>query len=143
MEKLESIFFYHLEKAIKTYRQYAQNRLNENGHKITIDQWLVLKVLKENPKVTQNVLAEMVFKDKASVTRIIEILVQAGHLKRALHESNRRRFKLTVTKKGEDAIKAIVSTVKQNRKKALSGIAEKDVRSTEKVLMKIITNCQK
>ncbi|MBC7862366.1 MAG: MarR family transcriptional regulator, partial [Bacteroidia bacterium] len=71
MEKLESVFFYHLEKAIKSYRQFAQNKLNSNALTITIDQWLVLKVLSDNQDITQTELAERVFKDKASVTRII------------------------------------------------------------------------
>ena len=76
MENLDLIFFYHLDKAIKTYRQFAQEKLKENGFDITIDQWLVLKAVSENQDINHNDLADAVFKDKASVTRIIELLVK-------------------------------------------------------------------
>jgi MarR family transcriptional regulator for hemolysin len=143
MEKLESIFFYHLEKAIKSYRQFAQNRLVENGQFVTIDQWLVLKVLKDNPGIAQVALAEKVFKDKASVTRIIDILVKNKHLKRSPHEQDQKRSKLTITKKGEKIIKAIMPTVSQNRKTALKGLTKKEIQIAEKVLLKITANCER
>jgi hypothetical protein len=69
MEKIESVIFYHLDKAIKSYRQYAQRRLTDAGLDITIDQWLVLNTLTEQPGISQQLIAEKVFKDAASVTR--------------------------------------------------------------------------
>jgi MarR family transcriptional regulator, transcriptional regulator for hemolysin len=141
MENLNSILFYHLDKAIKSYRQYAQNKLKENGMNITIDQWLVLKVLNDNPEVTQNELAEMVFKDKASVTRIIEILVTNNYLDRQINDENRRRFILTPTKKGKQILKEIMPTVLKNRKTALKNLTEEEILIAEKVLKTITANC--
>jgi len=143
MEKLSSVFFYHLEKAIKTYRQYAQARLKAEGFGITIDQWLVLKALGDSPDATQNELAEAVFKDKASVTRIIDILVSEGYLDRAVNGENRRRHKLSITKKGRQLLKAIQPTILKNRATALKDISEANVRVTEKVLKAIAANCSK
>ena len=71
MEKLENIVFYSMDRAIRSYRQYAQQQLKKNDFAITIDQWLVIKCLIENPDVTQVELSERVFKDNASVTRIL------------------------------------------------------------------------
>jgi MarR family transcriptional regulator, transcriptional regulator for hemolysin len=141
VEQLNSIFFYHLDRAIRTYRQYAQKQLAENGFHITIDQWLVLKVLSDNPLATQNELAEKVFKDKASVTRILEILVKSDFLTREFNEENRRRFKLTITKKGKQVLKDVMPTVRRNRKQALKDISEKEMLIAEKVLKKISMNC--
>ena len=141
MEQLDSIFFYHLDKAIRTYRVYAQKRLSNKGFEITIDQWLVLKVLNDNPDVNQNELAELVFKDKASIARMIELLVKNGYLTREFHESNRRRYKLTITKKGKQLLKDIIPTVKKNRKNALHDLNEKEIKIAEKVLRKIFINC--
>lgn len=141
MEKLNSIFFYHLERAIKTYRQYAQNRLKENGFTITIDQWLVLKAITDNPELTQTDLADIVFKDKASVTRIIDLLVKNKYLSRSAHKESRRRVNLTVTAKGTKIIKDIMPTVLKNRKTALSNLNNKDILAAEKVLKMIAKNC--
>jgi DNA-binding MarR family transcriptional regulator len=81
MEKLSNTIFFQLDRAIKSYRQYAQKRLNEKGHAITIDQWLVLKTIMDQPDISQNEIAEFIFKDKASVTRIIDLLIKKGMLK--------------------------------------------------------------
>ncbi|MBK7428689.1 MAG: hypothetical protein IPI60_17560 [Saprospiraceae bacterium] len=37
MEKLEKVFFYHLEKAIKSYRQFAQSQLKKTAFTL---QWI-------------------------------------------------------------------------------------------------------
>ncbi len=143
MEKLNSIFFYHLEKAIKTYRQYAQAKLRQNGFDITIDQWLVLKAIDDNPDISQNEISEMVFKDKASITRIIELLVFQQYLTRITPDENRRRKKLSITTKGKKILKDIVPAVRKNRKAALHNLTEEEIRVAEQVLKGIILNCSK
>jgi MarR family transcriptional regulator for hemolysin len=142
MEKLNNIFFYHLDSAIRYYRQFAQNRLKELGFSITIDQWLVLKVLNEDPDVTQSELADKVLKDKASVTRILDILVEDKYLKREQHAESRRRYQLSITSKGHQVLKDIQSTVVKNRKHALRGVTDAELEIAEKVLKKITMNCK-
>lgn len=143
MENLNSIFFYHLDKAIKTYRQYAQAILKEKGFDITIDQWMVLKAIDDNADISQNELAELVFKDKASVTRIIDVLVGDKYLKREIHPGSKRRNQLQVSDKGERLLRSIRPTVLKNRKHALKGISESNLRISEEVLITIAKNCKK
>jgi len=104
MEKLEDIIFYNMDKAIKSYRMYAQKKLKEHGFKITIDQWLIIKTILENPNITQQEIAKNVFKDNASVTRIIEILVKSGYLERRINTDDRRKSNLVVTEEGKSII---------------------------------------
>lgn len=141
MQKLNEIFFYQLEKSIKSYRRYVQARFKEQGFNITVDQWLVLNALNENAKLTQSDLAELVFKDKASMTRLIELLVLKKLVQRAAHETSRRRFKLTITEKGHELISQILPLVKDNRKNGLAGINNNELQTAENVLKKIINNC--
>jgi DNA-binding MarR family transcriptional regulator len=63
MEKLNQVVFYAIDKAIKSYRQMAQKNINKHGLDITIDQWLLLTSLRNNPDATQQQIAEAVFKD--------------------------------------------------------------------------------
>ena len=107
MEKLERVVFYKLDKAIKTYRQFAQRRMNEAGLAITIDQWLVLHAIEDKPGIAQLEIAEQVFKDAASVTRIIDLLIKKEYLQRNTHESDRRRFSLELTKQGNAIVKQV------------------------------------
>ena len=97
--------FYNLDKAIRTYRQFAHEQLTAMGLNITVDQWLVLKALHENPERSQHDIAAAVFKDHASFTRIVELLVQKGFLLRELHPTDRRRFSLRITKNGSGLLR--------------------------------------
>ena len=141
MEKLDQIIFYTLEKSIKTYRQYAQRRINESKFDITIDQWLVLKTIQGNPDASQQEIAESVFKDYASVTRIVELLVKKEYLSRDFHATDRRRFELSITKKGSRIVDDIMPIVKENRKQALKGFTKPQTEEFKNSLNKIIKNC--
>ncbi len=142
MEKLEQIIFYALEKSIKTYRQFAQKSINKKGLDITIDQWLVLKTIQSNPDITQQQIAVNVFKDYASITRIVEILVSKEILNRDFHAEDRRRFNLTITKNGLEILSGLAPIVQSNRKKALDGISTAEIEMLKRVLNKITENCK-
>lgn len=124
MEKLDSIIFYTIDKAIRSYRQYAQKQLRKHGIDVTVDQWLVLRAVLEHPKLQQNELSDLVFKDAASVNRIITLLVKNGYLDRKVDPKNRRKTILKVTGKGNQVLIDMDVIIQKNRGVALSGIHE-------------------
>lgn len=140
MEALNEIIFYVMDRAEKSYRQYAQKKLREAGFTITIDQWLVLKAIEEDDEATQQHISKKVFKDVASVTRIIEMLVKSNYLSRSFHASDRRRFNLELTEKGRELIEKLKPYTAQNRKKALEGISDNEIKQLKQTLEKIIKN---
>ena len=142
MEKLDSVLFYYIEKAIKTYRQFAQRELKNAGLNITVDQWLTLNCLNDNPDITQKELAETVFKDTASITRIIELLVKAKYLKRTIHKEDRRKSNLIITELGYETIQASSVVVNKYRNAALKGIGIAKEDHVKMVMKTIINNCQ-
>ena len=141
MDQLNTVIFYSIEKAIKTYRQFAQKQLKDAGLKITIDQWLIIKSIMDNPQISQQEIAEKVFKDNASVTRIIELLVKAKYLKRTVNKEDKTRSNLIVTTEGEDIIDKVYAVVLNNREIALKGIKKNEIDIASKVLNSIISNC--
>ncbi len=142
MEKLEDVIFYIMDKSMKVYRQHSQKKLVEAGHTITIDQWLVLTILGSNRNLSQNDIATKVFKDTASITRIIELMVKAGYLKRTIHSKDRRRMDIGLTKKGEIELKAVKPIILNNRKIALQGISKMELTLLNTLLKKITSNCK-
>lgn len=142
MEKLEQIIFYSLDKAIKSYRQMAQKNINKKNIDITIDQWLLLTTIRNNPDVTQQQIAQAVFKDLASITRMIEILVKKEVLNRDFHPDDRRRFSLSVTDKGLQILTDLEPVIQSNRSKALEGIAPDEIKAVQTLLNKIADNCK-
>lgn len=140
MENLNSIVFYTIDKAIKSYRQFAQKRLKQAGFTLTIDQWLVLKAIEQDSSAPQQQIAAAVFKDVASITRIIELMVQKGYLKREFHSEDRRRFKITLTDMGENVLEKMQPHILANRNQALEGISAPEIELLQKVLSRITDN---
>lgn len=140
MEKLRDVIFYNLEKTIKTYRKFAQKNISAAGFTITIDQWLILKTIQEEPTISQQQLAVKVFKDFASITRIIELLVKGGYLIRNFHKEDRRRSELSLSKEGATIIKSLESIITGNRAKALNKLSLSDIEKLQSTLSKIVSN---
>lgn len=142
-DNITDVIFYTIEKAIKSYRKFAQKRIDQAKLDITIDQWLVLNCLSKNENISQNKLAELIFKDVASVTRIIDLLVKKEYLIRSFHSSDRRRFNLTITDKGGAIIRETSRIVNENRSTALENISAEEVKQADLILQKLIANCEK
>ena len=142
MEKLNDTLLYTLDKCFRTYNQFSQRNVRKAGYDITIDQWLILKSVAENPDITQNDIAKIVFKDNASITRIIQLLVNAGYLKRDTHTADRRRVNLTLTESGKKITIDVNEIAKQNRAEALKDVDQQSIEEMKTLLHKIIGNCQ-
>ena len=121
----------------------AQRTISDEYGSITVDQLLVLHTMKYQPELTQQQIAAAVFKDFASITRIIDLLVRKGFLKRSDHPTDRRRFELTLTPEGEDLLVQVRPRILKNRRIALEGVEEEEMAIARKVLARIVENCSK
>ena len=142
MENLNHILFYTIEKSIKSYRQFAQRQIAAAGFNITIDQWLVLKTIEEDSTATQQQMALKVFKDMASMTRIVELLVRKNYLLRKFNTNDRRRFDLELTATGKNLLQQIQPLIVSNRSTALNGISDENLQILQFELEKITSNVQ-
>jgi DNA-binding MarR family transcriptional regulator len=134
---------YTIEQAIKEYRKIAQKNIAKIVKDITVDQCLVLIILNNNTKISQNELANLVFKDNASITRMIELMVKKEYLIRTIHQEDRRKFNLEITEKGIKTIELIEPIVQLNRETTLNGLSLEEITLLDKTLHKIIINCKK
>ncbi|MGK0447845.1 MAG: DNA-binding MarR family transcriptional regulator [Polaribacter sp.] len=133
--------FYTIEKAIKEYRRFAQRNLNKTIDKITIDQALLLINKNKHPELSQKELGELMFKDNASVTRMIELMTKRDYLERYVNKKDRRKYNLNITVKGEKILTDLNKIILTNRESALIGITEKEIAQLKNTLNKIINNC--
>lgn len=135
------IVIYSIEKAIKTYRKFAQNNIRKIESNITVDQALLLILLQNRPELTQVEMAEVLFKDYASITRMIELMVKNEYLTRNESQEDRRRKELIISKKGENIIKKLFPVIEENRNTALKGLSQSEIEQLDSLLKKIINNC--
>lgn len=135
--------FYQIEKAIKCYRTMAQGNLNKLGYKITINQILLMLQIDRNPEVSQVELAELLFKDVASIARMIELLVKGGLVEREENKVDRRKKDLKITKNGQRLLSMSIPVISENREIAQKNISEQEKETLFELLNKIIINTSK
>jgi DNA-binding MarR family transcriptional regulator len=133
---------YRIEQAIKEYRKVSQKNISKVVKDITVDQCLVLIILGKDEKISQNELANLIFKDNASITRMIELMVKKDYLYRSINTEDRRKFNLEITDKGKKTLKLIEPIAQINRETALNGLSLEEINLLDKTLNKIIINCK-
>jgi DNA-binding MarR family transcriptional regulator len=129
-----------LDRTARKVKQYAQQKFNELNFNITVDQWLVLKQVYEQGKIKQNELAELLFKDNPTLTRIIDLLCEKGLMVRKLHPDDRRSFNVELTREGNKKVEQMMPQIRGIRLQAWQGLTEKDFNQFKKTLNTICQN---
>lgn len=114
--------------------------LKEKDLPITPDQFRVLTHLWQRDGLSQQELAFGSNRDRANVTRIIDILEREGIVKRNDHESDRRVYRIELTKKGKELEKDAAECGQVAINDALNGITKAELEICMKVLRKTIEN---
>ncbi|MEX2594740.1 MAG: MarR family transcriptional regulator [Anditalea sp.] len=131
-----------LDRTARRVKQYAQNKFKIGNFDVTVDQWLVLKNLDENERLSQTELANLVFKDHPTLTRIIDILCKKGYIERMPHPHDRRSFHLLLTQEGEQKVKELKPQVSIIREKAWNKLDQKDFEEFKRILNTIYDNLE-
>lgn len=119
----------------KLYRNF---RLN--GLEMTPEQWTVMIYLWEKDGVAQQELCNATFKDKPSMTRLIDNMERQHLVVRISDKKDRRNNLIHLTKTGKDIEPQARMVVSKTLKEALQGIEVKDLQISQDVLKKIFLN---
>lgn len=123
-------------------KKYFLDKLQENGINMTPEQYLVMDILWDEQSISQQKIADIIKKDKNSVTKFIDSLEKNNLVCRTIDKNDRRINKIELTEQGlalkneatEVAIKFMNDTIK--------GISENDLDNFVKVLQQIINNLE-
>ncbi len=107
---------------------------------ITVDQWVVLDVLRETDGINQLEIADKTYKDAPTVTRIIDLLSRKNLIKRVVDPSDRRRFNIQLTKEGKEKINEVWPVVKEMRENGWNGLTDEDYTHLLRILDIIFYN---
>lgn len=113
------------------------------GLEITADQWSVLYSLWLNDGVTQKSIADSTFKDKPSITRLIDNLESMSLVERRSDPSDRRINKVYLTEKGKAVREDVRIVSLQTMQNVLHGLSEKEITQVQSLLKHIFRNLQK
>lgn len=130
-----------LESTAKKIKLELQRKFNEIGVDITVDQWVVLLELHQHNNTQNQVdLCEHCAKDAPTITRIIELLVKKELITREECKEDRRKFNISLSKKGKALIQKLLPVVVEFRKKGWHNLTEKDIAHIERITRKIKEN---
>ena len=121
-------------------------KMNRNfrkiGLEITPEQWTVLAYLWKEDGVTQQKLCDATFKDKPSMTRLIDNLVKQRLVTRDTSPHDRRSNHIYLTKEGRSIKDTANDAVKTTVDSALAGIDQEGLMQVRTIMKIVFTNIE-
>ncbi|WP_415669103.1 MarR family winged helix-turn-helix transcriptional regulator [Zobellia roscoffensis] len=137
---IEDVILFQIDKTSKISKKYSQKEFDRIKLGITIDQWVLLKIIEESAPISQKELADRSLRDPASITRTLDILVKKSLLLREPILNNRRQYNIKLTKEGTKFVNDNIEMIKAHRKKSMEGFSEKEAQLLKVLLLKIQDN---
>ncbi|MFB7159157.1 MarR family winged helix-turn-helix transcriptional regulator [Lysinibacillus sp. NPDC056232] len=102
-------------------------------------QWALLRLLMDKGPHTFVDIANFMFIEKPSVTRLVQKLVELGYVETVAGRDKREKL-IQLTANGEEVVQEIKAQLKPFFEQALAGVSEKDIEIATKVLANICAN---
>ena len=119
----------------KLYRNFREYNLD-----ITPEQWTVLLFLWEKEGVTQQELCHVTFKDKPSMTCLINNMEKQNLVKRTACDTDKRINLIYLTSYGRSLEDKSRYVANKTLKEALRGLTIEELRVSQDVLRKVFSN---
>ncbi len=141
LEKDTSSFAFTLYRCAIAFRnELNKTFFKEYGDELTTDYWFILSALWEEDNLPHNILADRVSRDKASISRTLDIMEQKGLVKRLAVVDDKRSSRIALTQKSHelrDKASEIAITFTQKEMKGLSLI---EVKELTRMLNQVFSN---
>ena len=117
-----------------------QKNFRNAGLEITIEQWSVLYHLWKEDGLSQQELCTRTFRDKPSITRLIDNLEKQHLVRRVASPSDRRINLVQLTEAAKDLQQITIDLANQTMAEALVGVDKKDIETVKAVFQKVYDN---
>jgi DNA-binding MarR family transcriptional regulator len=116
-----------------------KNRFNAflKPYTLTSEQYVIMKSIEENPEVSPTQLAEITFKDKTTITRMIDTLVKNEMLLRTPKPNDRRAYQISWSEKGKKTMNEILPITENIISKMRSQFSQDELKTFLKVLQQL------
>lgn len=127
-------------KASTAVTRRLQRNFKNNDIEITAEQWSVLFQLWNKEGLTQQEIANTTFKDKPSITRLLNNMEKLNLVVRVPHPSDKRTNLIYLTQKGKDLKETSVKQADITLKEALKNVNDEDIQICYNTLQKVFNN---
>ena len=127
-------------KASTAIARRLQKNFKQNGVDITIEQWSVLYHLWKEDGMSQQSLCDATFRDKPSITRLVDNLEKLNLVKRVASENDRRINLIYLTKQALKLQEDTMALAEETLNEALETVPADKVDICKEVLQIVYDN---
>ena len=127
-------------KASTAIARRLQKKFNGAGLRITIEQWSVLYHLWKQDGMSQQQLGNATFRDKPSITRLVDNLERLQLVKRTASAEDRRINRICLTKTGIKLQEQSMLMAEETLNEALQGVEAGQIEVCKMVLQLVYDN---
>ena len=127
-------------KASTAIARRLQKNFRENGVDITIEQWSILYHLWKEDGISQQQLCEASFRDKPSITRLVDNLEKIKLVKRVASTDDRRINMVYLTPEAKELQEKLMELANQTLNEALVGVTNGQIEIAKEVLQMVYEN---
>mgnify|MGYP001127873619 CR=1 FL=1 len=106
-------------------------------HDIALEQRATLEILEFEENVTQTKIAQILGKDKTTISRTLKTLEKKGYIRK--EELDKRTYLIKLTKLGENVLKKSSQTVQEFRTRVSSQLSQNEIKELFKTLDKVVS----
>lgn len=127
-------------KASIAIARRLQKKFNTSGLSITIEQWSVLYHLWKQDGISQQELCNATFRDKPSITRLVDNLEKLNLVKRVASEHDRRINLIYMTKQAQKLQEETMQLAEETLNEALEMVPPEKIDVCKEVLQVVYDN---
>jgi DNA-binding MarR family transcriptional regulator len=124
-------------------RQFIQVKIRDNGINITFEMLEVMACLWKKDGINQQEIADLTFRDKSSMTYLLDNLVKRRMVKRVEDENDRRNKLVYLTKDGNDLKDQLQPWVAEVYEMASENVDVEALQNSIILVNRMITNLRK
>ncbi len=139
-KNIEEVVLFQLDKTSKAAKLYSQREFDKLEMGVTVDQWVLLKILDETNAISQKELAMKSVRDPASITRTLDLLEKNALIQRTQSSADRRQYDIDLTPEGKRFVHKHLPLIHTMRQQSTKGISQQELTSLVDTLKKIQAN---
>ena len=121
-------------------RKTLSQRFEENEHSVSAEEWAILLILWSKGEQTPSALAEVTFRDRTTITRLIDQMIRKDMVTRVHDDKDRRRVLIKASDNGQALKRDLVPIAQNMISQASEGISPQDIETTVKTLSAMTRN---
>jgi DNA-binding MarR family transcriptional regulator len=129
-----------IHRVYQASRNEMYREFREHGEEITPEQWAVLIRLWEQDGRSQSEISDATFRDRPTMSRIVDGMEARGLLERRVNPSDGRVRTIHLTRRGRELQKKLVPVVQRIVGRLVAGIPERDLVTTRATLKRMFEN---